>query len=61
MRSEYPLNILIIDKSNDIADRFISILRSADLSIDAKLATTEEQLQKQISMRNWDLLIAAQN
>ena len=61
MRSEYPLNILIIDKSNDIADRFISIFRSADLSIDAKLATTEEQLQKQISMRNWDLLIAAQN
>ncbi len=61
MYSDEPLHILIVEKSNDEANRFISILRSADLVIDAKLASSEEQLQKYISMRNWDLLIAAQN
>jgi EAL domain-containing protein (putative c-di-GMP-specific phosphodiesterase class I)/FixJ family two-component response regulator len=50
-----------VDKSNDEANRFISILRSADFKVDAKLASNEEELQKSISMRNWDLLIAAQN
>ena len=61
MRSDEPLYILIVDKSNDEANRFISILRSADFVVEAKLATTEEQLQKTISMRNWDLLLAAQD
>ncbi len=61
MHNNEPLHILIVDKSNDEANRFISILRSADFKVDAKLATTEEELQKSISMRNWDLLIAAQN
>lgn len=61
MRSDEPLHILIVDKSNDEANRFISILRSADFVVEAKLATTEEQLQKTISMRNWDLLLAAQD
>ena len=60
MRSNEPLHILIVDKSNDEANRFISILRGADFVVEAKLATNEEQLQKTISMRNWDLLIAAQ-
>jgi EAL domain-containing protein (putative c-di-GMP-specific phosphodiesterase class I)/FixJ family two-component response regulator len=61
MHNNEPLHILIVDKSNDEANRFISILRSADFKVDAKLASTEEELQKFISMRNWDLLIAAQN
>ena len=61
MRSDEPLHILIVDKSNDEANRFISILRSADFVVEAKLATDEEQLQKTISMRNWDLLLAAQD
>jgi len=61
MRSDEPLHILIIDKSNDEANRYISILRSADFVVEAKLATNEEQLQKTISMRNWDLLLAAQD
>lgn len=61
MRSDEPLHILIVDKSNDEANRFISILRSADFVVEAKLATNEEQLQKTISMRNWDLLLAAQD
>jgi EAL domain-containing protein (putative c-di-GMP-specific phosphodiesterase class I)/GGDEF domain-containing protein/FixJ family two-component response regulator len=61
MPNNEPLHILIVDKSNDEADRFISILRSADYKVDAKLATTEEELQKLISMRNWDLLIAARD
>ena len=61
MRSDEPLHILIVDKSNDEANRFISILRSADFIVEAKLATNEEQLQKTISMRNWDLLLAAQD
>lgn len=61
MHNNQPLHILIVDKSNDEANRYISILRSADFKIDAKLATTEEELQKYISMRNWDLLIAAQH
>jgi EAL domain-containing protein (putative c-di-GMP-specific phosphodiesterase class I)/FixJ family two-component response regulator len=61
MHNNEPLHILIVDKSNDEANRFISILRSADFKVDAKLASTEEELQKSISMRNWDLLIAAQN
>lgn len=61
MRSNEPLHILIVDKSNDEANRFISILRSADFVVEAKLATNEEQLQKTISMRNWDLLLAAQD
>jgi EAL domain-containing protein (putative c-di-GMP-specific phosphodiesterase class I)/FixJ family two-component response regulator len=61
MHNNEPLHILIVDKSNDEANRFISILRSADFKVDAKLASSEEDLQKFISMRNWDLLIAAQN
>ena len=61
MRSDEPLHILIVDKSNDEANRFISILRSADFIVEAKLATNEEQLQKTISIRNWDLLLAAQD
>jgi EAL domain-containing protein (putative c-di-GMP-specific phosphodiesterase class I)/GGDEF domain-containing protein/FixJ family two-component response regulator len=61
MHNNEPMHILIVDKSNDEANRFISILRSADFKVDAKLATTEEELHKAISMRNWDLLIAAQN
>ena len=61
MRSDEPLHILIVDKSNDEANRFISILRSADFVVEAKLAINEEQLQKTISMRNWDLLLAAQD
>ena len=61
MRSDEPLHILIVDKSNDEANRFISILRSADFVVEAKLATTEEQLQKTISMRNWNLLLATQD
>ena len=61
MHSNEPLHILIVDRSNDEANRFISILRSADFKVDAKLASNEEELQKSISMRNWDLLIAAQN
>ena len=61
MRSDEPLHILIVDKSNDEANRFISILRSADFIVEAQLATDEEQLQKTISMRNWDLLLAAQD
>lgn len=61
MHNNEPLHILIVDKSNDEANRYISILRSADFKVDAKLASNEEELQKSISMRNWDLLIAAQN
>ena len=61
MRSNEPLHILIVDKSNDEANRYISILRSADFVVEAKLATNEEQLQKTISMRNWDLLLASQD
>ena len=61
MHNNEPLHILIVDKSNDEANRFISILRSADFKVDAKLASNEEELQKFISMRNWDLLLAAQN
>ena len=61
MHSNEPLHILIVDRSNDEANRYISILRSADFKVDAKLASNEEELQKFISMRNWDLLIAAQN
>ena len=61
MRINETLHILIVDKSNDDANRFISILRSADFKVEAKLASNEEELQKYISMRNWDLLIAAQN
>jgi len=59
MLSNDTLNILIVEKSHDEANRFISILRSADFNVDAKLATNEEELQKYISMRNWDLLLAA--
>ena len=61
MRSDEPLHILIVDKSHDEANRFISILHSADFVVEAKLAVNEEQLQKTISMRNWDLLLAAQD
>ena len=61
IHSNEPLHILIVDRSNDEANRYISILRSADFKVDAKLASSEEELQKFISMRNWDLLIAAQN
>ncbi|MBT5106313.1 MAG: hypothetical protein HOM20_09010, partial [Porticoccaceae bacterium] len=46
MRSDEPLHILIVDKSYDEANRFFSILRSADFVVEAKLATDEEQLQK---------------
>ena len=56
MLSNDTLNILIVEKSHDEANRFISILRSADFNVDAKLATNEEELQKYISMRYWDLL-----
>ena len=45
MRSDEPLHILIVDKSNDEANRFISILRRADFVVEAKLATDEEQPQ----------------
>lgn len=58
MLSHDSLNILIIEESHDNANRYSSILRSADYQVDAKLATNEEQLQKHLSMRNWDLLIA---
>ena len=55
------LNILIVGKSDDDANRFSSILRSADYQIYAKLASNEEELQKYLSMHNWDLLIAPIN
>ncbi len=58
MLSQDPLNILIVEKSHDEANRYSSILRSADYQVDAKLAGNEEELQKYLSMRNWDLLIA---
>lgn len=52
------LRVLIVDKSLDDANRFISILRSADYKVDAKLASNDEEFQKYVSMRNWDLCIA---
>ncbi|MDG1164443.1 MAG: diguanylate cyclase [Porticoccaceae bacterium] len=58
MQTDDPLKILIVEKSHDEANRTISILRSADYRMDAELACDEEQLQKFLSMRNWDLLIA---
>ncbi|MDA8782636.1 hypothetical protein N9N16_05515 [Porticoccaceae bacterium] len=58
MPTDDPLKVLIVEKSHDDANRTISILRSADYQVDAKLASTEEQLQKYLSKRNWDLLIA---
>jgi len=61
MFSQDPLNILIVEKSHDEANRYSSILRSADYQVDAKLAGNEEELQKYLSMRNWDLLIAPMN
>jgi PleD family two-component response regulator len=61
MLSQDPLNILIVGKSHDDANRFSSILRSADYPVDAKLASNEEELQKYLSMRNWDLLLAPIN
>ena len=39
MLSNDTLNILIVEKSHDEANRFISILRSADFNVDSKLAT----------------------
>ena len=58
MQTDDSLKILIVEKSHDEANRSISILRSADYRMDAELACDEEQLQKFLSMRNWDLLIA---
>ena len=52
MFSQDPLNILIVEKSHDEANRYSSILRSADYQVDAKLAGNEEELQKYLSMRN---------
>ena len=61
MPQDELLKILLVDRSHDEANRLISILRSADYQVDAKLASNEEQLQKSLSMRNWDLLIAPMN
>lgn len=61
MFSQDSLKLLIVGKSHDDANRFSSILRSADYQVDAKLASNEEELQKYLSMRNWDLLIAPMN
>lgn len=61
MPKDELLKILLVDRSHDEANRLISILRSADYRVDAKLASNEEQLQKSLSMRNWDLLIAPMN
>ena len=58
MMSDDPLKILLVEQSNDEANRTISILRSADYRVDAKLLCCPEQLQKNLSMRNWDLIIA---
>jgi EAL domain-containing protein (putative c-di-GMP-specific phosphodiesterase class I)/GGDEF domain-containing protein/PAS domain-containing protein len=55
------MNILIIGNSHDDANRFSSILRSVDYQVDAKLVSNEEELQKYLSMRNWDLLLAPIN
>lgn len=59
MPSEDTLHVLIVEKSHEEANHYISILRSADYIVDAKLASDEESLQKYISMRNWDLLLAS--
>ena len=58
MPAEELLHVLIVERSHDEANRFVSILRSADYKVDAKLATTEDELQRYISVRNWDLLFA---
>ena len=42
MFSQDPLNILIVEKSHDEANRYSSILRSADYQVDAKLAGNHE-------------------
>ncbi len=61
MLSQGLLNILIVGNSYDDANRFSSILRSAYYQVDAKLVSNEEELQKYLSMRNWDLLLAPIN
>ena len=61
MLSQGLMNILIIGNSHDDANRFSSILRSVDYQVDAKLVSNEEELQKYLSMRNWDLLLAPIN
>ena len=58
MMADDPLKILLVEQSNDEANRTISILRSADYRVDAELLCSPEQLQKNLSMRNWDLIIA---
>jgi EAL domain-containing protein (putative c-di-GMP-specific phosphodiesterase class I)/CheY-like chemotaxis protein len=58
MLADDPLKILIVEQSNDEANRIISILRSADYQVEAQLAADQQQLQQYLSKRNWDLLIA---
>jgi EAL domain-containing protein (putative c-di-GMP-specific phosphodiesterase class I)/CheY-like chemotaxis protein len=55
------LNILIVGKSHDDANRFSGILRSVEYQVDTKLASNEEELQKYLSMHNWDLLLVPIN
>jgi CheY-like chemotaxis protein len=58
MLADDPLKILIVEQSNDEANRIISILRSADYQVEAQLAADQQQLQQYLSKSNWDLLIA---
>lgn len=58
MLADDSLKILIVEQSHDEANRIISILRSADYRMDPQLACDEQQLQKYLSQRNWDLLIS---
>jgi EAL domain-containing protein (putative c-di-GMP-specific phosphodiesterase class I)/PAS domain-containing protein len=52
---------LIVGKSHDDANRFSGILRSVEYQVDTKLASNEEELQKYLSMHNWDLLLVPIN
>ncbi len=60
MPSADIFRLLLTAPSADEANQFVSILRSANYTVDAKLATQEHELQALLA-RDWDLILALES
>lgn len=60
MPSADIFRLLLTAPSADEANHFVSILRSANYTVDAKLATQEHELQGLLA-RDWDLILALES
>ena len=60
MPSAAIFRLLLTAPSADEANHFVSILRSANYTVDAKLATQEHELQPLLA-QHWDLVLALES